>query len=104
MGLNRWFQKGVLRESESWNWVRPLNWKRIYCYTAGRGDRIMTFIQVQLAEIAKFFYNNLDVVIVAKTAAGLSFRNPFERVHIIANLGIQGIGIMREQMFIEVEM
>ena len=63
----------------------------------------MTFLQVQLAVIAMFFHYNLDEIVVARTAAGLSFRNPVERVHAIANLGLQGIGLMRKEMNSEME-
>ena len=58
----------------------------------------MTFLQVQLSVIALFFKYNLDEAIVARTAAGLSFRNPVERCHAIANLGLQGMGLTRERM------
>ena len=44
--------------------------------------------------IAMFFHHNLDDIVVARIAAGLSFRNPVERVHAIAKLGLQGIGLM----------
>ena len=67
------------------------------------GDRRMTFLQVQLAVIAMFFHHNLDELVVARTTAGLSFRNPVERVHAIANLGLQDIGLMREEMNSEME-
>ena len=76
---------------------------RVYCYTDGGGDRRMTFLQVQLAVIALFFVHHLDEVIVARTAAGCSFRNPVERCHCVANLGLQGIGLMREKMEPEME-
>ena len=71
---------------------------RVYCYTDGGGDRRMTFLQVQLAVIAMFFVHSLDEIIVARTAAGCSFRNPVERCHCVANLGLQGIGLMSERM------
>ena len=40
----------------------------------------------------------LDVLVSAMPAAGHSFRNPVERCHSISNLGLQGIGMMRQQM------
>lgn len=76
---------------------------RIYCYTDGGGDRRMTFLQVQLAVIAMFLFYNLDEIIAARTAAGCSFRNPVERCRCVANLGLQGIGLMREKMVPEME-
>ena len=72
--------------------------ERVYFYTEGEGDRHMTTLQVQLAVTELFFKYNLDEVIVARTVAGLSFRNPAERWHAIANLGLQGVGLMRERM------
>ena len=35
----------------------------------------MTFLLVKLAVIALFFVNRIDEIIVARTAAGCSFRN-----------------------------
>ena len=70
----------------------------VYVYSDGGGDRRMTFLQVQLATIGLFFVNDLDEVVIARTAAGCSFRNPVERCHCVANLGLQGVGLMRDQM------
>ena len=41
---------------------------------------------------------DLDELIGARPAAGHSFRNPVERCHSIANLGLQGVGMMRRAM------
>ena len=75
---------------------------RVYCYTDGGGDRRMTFLQVQLAVITLFFLHTLDEIIFAPTSDGCSFRNPVERCHCMANLGLQGIGLMREKMDSEI--
>ena len=40
----------------------------------------------------------LDEAIFARTAANCSFRNAVERMHAIANLGLQSVGIMRKCM------
>ena len=57
----------------------------VYVYSDGGGDRRMTFLQVQLATIELFFVHDLDEIIITKTAAGFSFRNPVERCHCVAN-------------------
>ena len=41
---------------------------------------------------------NCDEAIFARTAANCSFRNPVERMHAIANIGLQSIGMMRSAM------
>ena len=41
---------------------------------------------------------DLDDVVFARTAAGMSYRNPVERVHAIANMGLQSIVLMRSKM------
>ena len=40
----------------------------------------------------------MEEVLIARTAANLSYRNPVERVHSIANLGLQSVGLMRKRM------
>ena len=39
---------------------------------------------------------NFEEILIARTAANLSYRNPVERVHAIANLGLQSVGLMRK--------
>ena len=50
-----------------------------------------------------FLSLDLDELISARPAAGHSFRNPVERCHSIANLGLQGTGMMRQKMGAEEE-
>ena len=40
---------------------------------------------------------------MCRPATGLSYRNPVERVHAIANLGLQSVGIMRQKMSPDME-
>ena len=40
---------------------------------------------------------------MCRPAAGFSYRNPVERVHAIANLGLQSVGIMRQKMSADME-
>ena len=45
--------------------------------------------------ISLFFKHDLDEVVAARPAAGNSYRNPVERFHSIANIGLQSVGMMR---------
>ena len=72
--------------------------QRVYIYADGGGDRRITFLRVQMALIAMFLSLDLDELISARPAAGHSFRNPGERCHAIANLGLQNVGMMRQRM------
>ena len=42
--------------------------------------------------------HNFEEILIARTAANLCYRNPVERVHAIANLGLQSVGLMRKAM------
>ena len=70
----------------------------VYIYADGGGDRRVTFHQVQMGLIALFLYHDLDEIICAQLAAGQSFRNPIERCHSVANLRLQGVGLMRQDL------
>ena len=71
---------------------------RFFAITDGGGDRRVNFLSVEKSLISLFFIHDFDEVLVSRTAAGLSFRNPCERCHCIANIGLNGIGSMREKM------
>ena len=45
----------------------------------------------------------MDEILVCRPAAGLLYRNPVERVHTVANLGLQSVGIMRQKMSADME-
>ena len=77
--------------------------ERLYIYADGGGDRRITFLRVKMALVAMFLTLDLDELISARSAAGHSFRNPVERCHSIANLGLQGVGMMRQSMKQEYE-
>ena len=55
-------------------------------------------ISVKKSLIGLFLYHDLDEALVCRPAAGLLYRNPVERVHAIANLGLQSVGIMRQKV------
>ena len=50
-----------------------------------------------------FLYHDLDELIAARPAARHSYRNPVERCHCIANLGMQSVVIMRSKQSPEFE-
>ena len=68
---------------------------RMYLYTDGGSDRKNSNFKVQKSLISLFLYHDFDDLISARPAAGHSYRNPVERCHCIANLGIQSVGMMR---------
>ena len=45
-----------------------------------------------------FLVDDLDELIICRTTAGHSYQNPVERIHAIANLGLQSAGMMRQKM------
>ena len=50
-----------------------------------------------------FLVHDLDELIICRTAAGHSYRNPVERIHAIVNLGLQSVGMMRQKMSPDME-
>ena len=58
---------------------------------------------VQKSLIGLFLHHDMDEVLVCRPAAGLSYHNPVERVCIIANLGLQSVGLMRQKMSADME-
>ena len=42
---------------------------------------------------------NADLLVALRTAPGHSFRNPVEKVNSILNLGLHGIGVMRQSIY-----
>ena len=71
---------------------------RFYAISDGGGHRRVNYVSVEKSLISLFLIHDFDEVLVSRTAAGLSFRNPCERCHCIANIGLNGIGVMREKM------
>ena len=75
----------------------------LYLYADGSGDRKNSNFKVQKNLLALFFKHDLDEVIAARPAANQSYRNPVERCHSIANLGLQSVGMMRTKQDDEFE-
>ena len=70
----------------------------LYVYSDGGPERKTDNLSVQKSYIALFLLHNFEEILIARTAANLSYRNPVERVHAIANLGLQSVGLMRKAM------
>ena len=68
-------------------------------YTGGGPEHRTTYLSVNIAMIALQKSLNLDLLLTVRTAPGSSHRNPSERVNCILNLGLYGIGVMRQKIF-----
>ena len=78
--------------------TEKINATRFYAITDGGGDRRVDFLSIQKSLADLFLYHDFDKILICRTAAGLSYCNHVERVHAIANLGLQSVGIMRQRM------
>ena len=67
-------------------------------YTDGGPDHRLTYLSVQVALIALFRKLDLDYLCAARTAPCHSWKNPVERIMSLFNLGLQCVGLMRENM------
>jgi hypothetical protein len=72
-------------------------------YTDGGPDHRNTFLRVQLTLIAMFVMLDLDYLVAIRTPPGHSWKNPVERIMSILNLGMQCVGLMRQEMNAEME-
>ena len=76
---------------------------RFFAITDGGRDRRTDYLFAQKSVIGLFLHHDMDEVLVCRSAAGLSYRNPVEIVHAITNLGLQSVGIMRQKMSADME-
>ena len=76
---------------------------RIYTYTDRGLETKVDNLSVQKSYISIFLNHDIAKILVACTAANLSFRNPVEHCHAITNQGLQTTGAMRKYMASEVE-
>ena len=73
------------------------NNKEILCiYTDWGPDHRCTFESVKMSLISLFLQRDFDMVIAVRTPPYNSWKNPAERVMSICNLGLQAVGLMRE--------
>ena len=68
-------------------------------YTEGGPEHRTTFLSVKTAMIALQQAINADLLVALRTVPGHSFRNPAEKVNCILNLGLYGIGVMRQSIY-----
>ena len=61
-------------------------------------DHCVNHMSVQLSLIMLFLEHDQDGIIAVKTPPGHSWKNPAERIMSILNLGMQLVGMMREEM------
>ena len=67
-------------------------------YSDGDSDHWLNFTSVQLSLLALFLKLDLDAFIAVCTPPGHSWKNPAEQVMSALNLGLQAVGIMRNEM------
>lgn len=70
----------------------------LFAYTDGGADHRLTCKSVQLAYIALFIHEDLDLLVAGRTCPGHSFANPAERVMSTLNLGLQNAAFARARM------
>ena len=75
----------------------------LFLYSDGGPDHRLTYYSVKLSLICLFLKLDLDYLCAARTAPYHSWRNPVERVMSILNLGLQCVGLSRQQMSVEFE-
>ena len=72
-------------------------------YSDGGADHRLNFLSVQLSIICLFLKHDLDALTAVHTSPGHSWKNPAERVMSILNLGLQAVGVTRNEIFPEYE-
>ena len=66
-------------------------------YTDGGSEHRTTFLSVKMAMISLQNFLNLDQILAVRTASGHLFRNPAEKINCVRNLGLYGVGCMRQK-------
>jgi hypothetical protein len=69
----------------------------LLAYTDGGPDHRLTYLSVQLSLICLWLDLDLDFLCAVRTPPKHTWKNPVERIMSIINIGLQGIGIMREK-------
>ena len=75
----------------------------LFLFSDGGPDHRLTYISVQLSLICLFLKLDLDYLCAGRTAPYHSWRNPVERIMSVLNLGLQCVGLARQQMSDEFE-
>ena len=72
--------------------------KELLCiYSDGGPDHRCTYLSVMMSMVYVWSMLDLDMLILTRTPPGGSWRNPAERVMSQLNLGLQAVGLMREE-------
>ncbi|PKK57045.1 hypothetical protein RhiirC2_721477 [Rhizophagus irregularis] len=69
----------------------------------GGPDHQVKFIKTQLALISLFLALDLNYLVAVRIPPGHSWKNPVERIMSILNLGLQCVGLMCQEMDVELE-
>lgn len=72
-------------------------------YTDGGPDHRCNYLSVMYSMISLFLSHDLDCLILARNAPGHSWRNPAERIMSLLNLGLQTVGVMRQETGLETD-
>lgn len=64
----------------------------------GGGDHRPTFVSVQLGFLSLCMKYNLSYIVAGRCAPCQSYIDPIERVMSVLNLGLQSVGVMRQEM------
>ena len=89
--------------AELYEIVDRTNKPYLFLYTDGGPDHQVKFIKTQLAPISLFLALDLDYLIAVRTLPGHSWKNPVKRIISILNLGLQCVGLMRQEMEVGLE-
>ena len=72
---------------------------KVILYIDRSQEHRTTFLSVKIAMVALQQALNADLLVALRTAPGHLFRNPVEKVNCILNLGLYGVGVMRQSIY-----
>lgn len=67
-------------------------------FSDGEGDQRFTFVSVQLGILSLVIKYKLSYIVAGRCAPCQSYIDPVERVISVLNLGLQSVGVMRQEM------
>lgn len=67
-------------------------------FSDGEGDQRLTFVSVQLEILSLVIKYKLSYIVAGRCAPCQSYIDPVERVISVLNLGLQSVGVMRQEM------
>jgi hypothetical protein len=93
----------IRHTSELYNIIVKTNKSYLFLYTDGGSDHQVKFVKTQIALISLFLALDLNYLVAVRTPPGHFWKNPVERIMFILNLGLQCVGLMRQEMTKELE-